>query len=337
MGHGSEPDEECQALWPVPLPSLPFGLMFRPFPFKQIWYSTRYQRHPNNPIPLMPESEELQITAVDGYPLAATLYHPPTWNKDVLIVSSATAVLRRFYRHTAEFFANQGYGVITYDYRGIGGSKPAHVRDSPARMRDWALLDMAGVLDWADGRLRPRHILHLGHSFGGQATGLLYNGRKISAMATVSSQSGYWRLQGGSQKLAVGFHMYTTFPLLSRLMGYMPWGKLSAAEDLPRGVALEWAKWCRNPHYLLGDPTLPLERYAQFQAPVLAYSFADDTWGTQRSVAALMQAYPHVTLQHITPAQVGLESIGHFGFFRPSARPLWEQTLAWFQHTLEAK
>ena len=67
---------------------------------------------------------ETRIPARDGYALAATLYRPTGAARGAVIVSSATAVPRRFYRHFAAELAGAGYTVVTYDYRGIGDSAP---------------------------------------------------------------------------------------------------------------------------------------------------------------------------------------------------------------------
>lgn len=273
--------------------------------------------------------EDLIIAARDGFSLSATLYRKGRSNGKAVIVSSATAVPRRFYRHFATAVAERGYSAITYDYRGIGDSRPDSLRGFDARTSDWALLDMAGVVDWARDRLEPTRLYKIGHSVGGQVAGLLDNGAAIDGMVTLSAQSGYWRLQGGEQKLVVGLHVYVTLPVLSHVFGYMPWSKVSPAEDLPRGVALQWSRWCRDPQYLLGDSSLPLERYDAFEAPVLAYSIDDDKWGTSRSVDAMMSAYPNLERRHIDPTDHNIESLGHFGYFRPQADRLWEEALGW--------
>jgi len=282
--------------------------------------------------------EKISIPARDGYSLSATCFHPdgPPATTAVTI-NSATAVPQRYYKPFAQYLAEQGYTAVTYDYRGIGGSRPSSLRGFRATAQEWALLDMAGVLDWVQETFQPMRLFHFGHSFGGQLTGLLPNTAHIDAMVTVSSQSGYWRLQGGHEKATVAFHVYVTLPLLAHLFGYMPWSKFSSAEDLPKEAALEWAKWCRMPGYLLDDTSLPVERYRHFQAPVLAYSFADDAWGTRKSVDAMMKAYPHVSRRHVIPAEEGLQSIGHFGYFRPKSRLLWQEALQWLEEVTPQK
>ena len=148
-------------------------------------------------------------------------------------------------------------------------------------------------------------------------------------MLTVSAQSGHWRLQRGEQKWFAGFHVWVTLPLSAKLLGYMPWSWFSSAEDLPKGVALQWSRWCRDRQYLLGDNALPLHRYDTFTAPVLAYSFSDDKWGTRRAVDEMMSAYPRVERRHVDPAPYDLKSIGHFGYFRPGAELLWAEGFEW--------
>ena len=277
----------------------------------------------------MTDARHLTIAARDGYPLAATVYGPREPRR-VVVISSATAVPRRFYRHFAGALAEAGLGVLTYDYRGIGGSRPKSLRGFDARMRDWALLDMAAVVDWVRAEHPGVAISMVGHSVGGQVAGLIDNADAIDGMLTFSAQSGHWRLQGGEQKALVALHMHVTFPVLAQAVGYMPWSKLGAGEDLPKGVALEWARWCRSPGYLLDDHTLPLQRYRAFEAPVLAYSFADDKWGSRRAVDAMMcNAYPNVSRRHVSPGDAGLRSIGHFGLFRPGAAHLWPELIDW--------
>jgi predicted alpha/beta hydrolase len=269
------------------------------------------------------------VPARDGFPLAATVCRADPASRRVVIVSSATAVPRGFYRHYARALADAGFVAVTYDYRGIGDSRPASLRGFVAKTRDWGLLDMAGVVDWVAARFEAEQIFMVGHSVGGQLAGLLDNSDLIDGMLALSAQSGYWRLQGGEQKLAVAFHVHVSLPVLANALGYMPWSWFGPAEDLPKDAALQWSRWCRHPLYVLGDDTLPLERYTGFRAPVLAYSIEDDKWGTRRAVDAMMSAYPNVERRHLEPGDYGPGSLGHFGYFRPGAKRLWSDGHAW--------
>lgn len=258
-------------------------------------------------------ARELYIPAKDGYPLATTLY---PGGSTTVVIGSATAVSKRFYAPLAMYLQEWGATVITFDYRGIGDSAPENLRGFEAKFSEWGLLDLAGILKWVEDSDSEK-VFIVGHSAGGQLAA--FADMPVDGMVTFSSQSGYWRLQGGWQKLPVLFHMSITFPLLSRLFGYMPWSLFGNAEDIPKGVALEWAGWCRDPDYIHGDDSLPLHLFKKFKAPILAFSISDDDWGTERSVRAMMRYYPNVEMR---PLEVD-RKLGHFGFFRPKNRDLW--------------
>jgi predicted alpha/beta hydrolase len=254
----------------------------------------------------------------------------PEDSRGVVIVNGAVAIPHSFYRAFASHLAEAGFTVITYDYRGIGTSRSRDIKTLEATMTDWALLDMAAAIDWAVEHYPTDRLFLVGHSFGGQVAGLLDNTSKVRAMATIAAQSGYWKLVGGSQKSVVRLHMKVTLPTLSKRLGYMPWSRFGSGEDLPKGVALQWAQWCTHPDFLFSDDSLPLERYAEFTAPILAYSFSDDDWATGRAVDAMMDAYPAVFREHVVPSSVGLKKIGHLGYFKPEAEPLWDDLIRWF-------
>ena len=114
---------------------------------------------------------EISVPATDGYPLSANLYTSSGEQRKVVVISSATAVPQNFYRHFASALARAGYSTVTYDYRGIGQSRPASLRGFTALMRDWALKDMAGILRWVRDDLEPDRTFMVGHSVGGQVTG----------------------------------------------------------------------------------------------------------------------------------------------------------------------
>ena len=279
-------------------------------------------------------SQDFQLTAVDGYRLQATLFSSPP-DKPVtagIILNSATGVHRRFYARFATYLAEHyGYAVLTYDFRGIGGSRPRSFRAFNARLRDWPQLDMPAAIDWLKQEVNPPRLFLVGHSAGGNLLGLVPNVSALDAAVLVGAQLGYWRHWPASIRYAMAATWYFAVPVLSRLFGYVP-GWLGAGQHWPRGIATELARWCRDPDYLFGDPSLDTRRYAEFDAPILALTFGDDPHATRAASEHLLARFPRakITRRHVEPEEIGAHRIGHFGFFRPYCEPLWEECARWF-------
>jgi len=268
---------------------------------------------------------EVTLRAADGHAIGATVFGNGT---RALLIMPATGVPQSYYAKYAAYLAARGFTVLTFDYRGIGRSREGDVRHSSARMRDWALLDAAA----ATGYFRGAGVRVVGHSFGGQALGLLA-AERIHAALVVGSQSGYWRHWPLLGRLWMWPVVHFALPGTAKLLGYFPGSRLGFGEDLPPGVAIEWASWCRHPQYLVGalDAT---ERYARLRAPLRAYAISDDPFAPLRAVEALFALYPGARheLRRVTPHELGVRSIGHFGFFRERFRDsLWRESADWLE------
>jgi len=109
--------------------------------------------------------QDTSFSARDGYTLAATVFTPPQAPRGAVLINAATAVPRKIYRGFAASLAEQGHTVLTYDYRGIGGSRPASLRGFNARMRDWAALDVAAAIDHMRSVWPKLPLAVVGHSF----------------------------------------------------------------------------------------------------------------------------------------------------------------------------
>jgi predicted alpha/beta hydrolase len=269
---------------------------------------------------------EITLKADDGYALGATVYGG---GKRAVLIMPATGVPQSYYAKYAAYLAERGFTVLTFDYRGIGRSRNGDVRASKARMRDWALLDARAA--WRFLGTHP--ILVVGHSFGGQALGLLPEPGRIAAALLVGSQSGYWRNWPLRGRLWMWPATHIALPAVAKLLGYFPGSRLGFGEDLPPGVALEWASWCRQPQYLVGALGVHAG-YARVRAPLRAYAISDDPFAPLPAVEALAVLYPNARWQtrRLAPRELGVKDIGHFGFFRERFRDsLWRETADWLE------
>src|SRR4051812_10971419 len=89
--------------------------------------------------------EEITIHAADGYCLSALYGTASVGLKGTAVISSATGVKKEYYINFGHFLRDEGYDVLLFDYRGIGGSAPQDLRASPIFMHDWGTKDMNAI------------------------------------------------------------------------------------------------------------------------------------------------------------------------------------------------
>lgn len=281
-----------------------------------------------------------RLAAADGRLLAARWFEPPRQPaRAVAVVNAATGVPQRFYRHFAAWLAQRGYAVLTYDYRGIGESRQGPLQAEPARMRDWALLDMPAALaeaarrrEGGPGSALP--LLLVGHSFGGNAIGLADGFEAADALLGVAAQSGDWRNWPGRDRWVTHVFFHALLPAAAHLLGKAPgWVLGGSGAGLPKGVALDWARWGRRRGYLFTDPELAahLSRYRRFNGPAHLWHISDDrTYGPAAAVDALAAQFSAARVERPALDAAALRSgpIGHFGAFRAEpGRRIWPQWL----------
>lgn len=274
----------------------------------------------------------VEIPARDGYRLAGTLFRPQLASGRAVLVHAATGVRQDYYAKFAGYLAESGFTVLTFDYRGIGGSKPRSLRGFAVRMRDWAELDAAGALDFLVAAAPGATLLAVGHSFGGNGFGVIPGIERYAAALFVGVQSGYWRHWPGAQRAGMWLLTHALLPSLPRLVGYFPARLLGQGEDLPAGVAIEWASWCRHPKYAAG--ALGAAGYERFSGAIRSYWIADDRYAPRPAAEALLRLFPAARkeLKPVDPAKFGAERIGHFGFFRERFRDtLWREAAEWLE------
>ena len=279
---------------------------------------------------------ELSIPAKDDLPLAARIFehHNLRGSGKVIVISSAIGVKKDFYDDFARFLAASGHRVITFDYRGIGGSLVQTVRDSQACLTEWGAKDLSGVLAWVVKKYENQGVYLVGHSLGGEIIGIASNCVHLRGIVLVGSAHEY---VGYCRPWARGLLMpmyYLILPLILRLLKYFPAKKFGLGEDLPAGVVKEWINWSRNPEFLFAAHPYAKDRIAGLRVPILAYSFKDDFFASPAAVKRLLDIFPNASKQwnHLAPGDLKLASIGRLGFFKRNLEAtLWADTLNWIK------
>lgn len=267
--------------------------------------------------------ESLRLVARDGYALTSRIHGA---QGPVVVVAGATGVPQRFYRAFGSGLADAGFTALTFDYRGIGESRPASLKGFVARGLDWAELDLNAAVDWA---LTRGPTLVVGHSYGGQAYGLVSRVNETLGLFAVGTGAGWTGYMPPLEQVKVGLFWNVLGPVSTSLKGYLPkaaWG----GEDLPLGVYRDWRTWCSSPTYWFADPSLGLaERVAKVTRPITALNTPDDAWASPRAAEVFFSHFSGAptTLLAPTSASLGHHQVRHLDYLRPGRESVWKNII----------
>ncbi len=278
----------------------------------------------------------IQIPTIDGYSLSSIVYQQngSINKKKVLIVNSATAVDKKLYHHYATFMAENGYQVITYDYRGIASSRPKKLRGFKASFTEWGQKDFSGVINFAKKEFPDHKIVTLGHSIGGTIIGMTERNNEISGIINIAAQTAYYKDWSKDQKTKIYFLWHIVFPMITKLYGYFPGKSLGMLEDIPKGVIDQWHTRRKQTDMKIQMEATGMQFfYDDCTAKLLTLGIEDDPIGTEKAIKRIHDLFEKSDkeLEMIKLASVPTHKIGHFGFFsRKLKDPLWIKTLKWF-------
>jgi predicted alpha/beta hydrolase len=258
-----------------------------------------------------------------------------------LLINPAIGVRRKTYQAFAEFMVENGVSVILYNYRGMEDGLQDIDPLVQTNAEAWGQLDQTAVIDWITKELKPEKLFVLGHSLGGQLLGFADNIDRVDGVIHVAAQKGDYRLWPFMGRLKLMLLWYVLIPMMSR-------GKLFNAKKLglgtypwPAAAAKQWACWGQQKDYLFNPSfNFDLSPWHNFTKPILSFGFTDDEMAPEAAIDGLLAEFGksvndnrHIEKRIIDPKSIGLEHIGHFGFFKPSAQQLWQDTAAWIHQT----
>ncbi len=277
--------------------------------------------------------EHVTLRTRDGEHIGLRCFHPLAGSVGrVLVIGPGAGVEQSFYDAFAAHCAGHGLEVITFDYRGVGRSGAGRQRDTPSTLRQWAIQDLDAVLVFARQHFPKRELIFLGHCISGEIAGIAPASAYINRIILVSSALSCWRLWPRRSQPKIWL-MKLLAPVISAWYGYFPGARLGFLGDLPRGVVREFSDWCNLPNGLFD--LFPDNNYRKLRIPLLAFSFSDDWFSPPRAVSALLDHFSAASCRwlHLQPVEVGLDRIGHDGFFSQNCQPLWTSTLQWIEQS----
>ncbi|WP_353368436.1 alpha/beta fold hydrolase [Aliiglaciecola sp. NS0011-25] len=278
-------------------------------------------------------SQPVTIICNDKQTINANVFAPAGPIKSAVMIAPATGIKQQFYRNFASYLQAQGYGVITYDNRGIGASLNGNIKKNKATLQCWGEQDMPAVLEHLQATFSNTRYHLVGHSAGGQLIGLMHNAEQLSSMFNFACSSGKLTNMPLAYQFKAHFFMNFFIPASNLLFGHAKSQWVGMGQPLPKGVAKQWRAWCNGQGYVKTafGKTVFQHQYNDLTLPSFWLNAADDDIANDINVADMISVFPKLPAQtlNVQPKEYGLKEIGHMKFFSKRSEILWPIALEW--------
>lgn len=270
--------------------------------------------------PALPPLARHALTLGDGAQVEVQLHAPAREGGPVVLVLPAMGVTASYYRVMAEALAAAGFGVALADLRGAGTSSVRAGRRVDFGYREHLEVDYPALVALLGHKYPKSPRILLGHSLSGQL-GCLYaaahpdafDGLCLAACCSVWHGGWSWPQNAGI------WAFVTLSEVIAVAVGHYPGHRIGFGGREARGVIRDWAHQGRTGRYEPRGATRDYEALLrQARTPLLMLSFTDDTYAPRAAVEHLLGKMPLADLTHqrVSPAEHGLDRLGHFGWAR---------------------
>jgi predicted alpha/beta hydrolase len=270
--------------------------------------------------------ENLILKTQDNISIVTHLFLPEKSNSKLLLINSATGVKQQVYFSFAQYFSEKGFTVLTYDYRGIGLSKPKNMKGFNASMRIWGAKDYKTLTDYIKINFNDYQKYCLGHSVGALILGMNQDSEMFEEFIFVGTQNAFV----GNLKFKTKIEAYLGFgiaqPLTTALLGYFPGNWFGLGESLPKDCAYDWRTLILNRKSTNGLLEKIDDYSKNLTQKVFVIRAEDDVWLTDKGVKSLLNdTYPNLkpTYRLVKTSESEKGEIGHVNFFRSYNKNLW--------------
>lgn len=272
--------------------------------------------------------KQIELFNMSNKPVVAHLFEPEISKEKLVLINSATGVKQQIYFKIAQFLADKGFTVVTYDYVGIGLSKRKDLKNCNASMRTWGTEDYQCVTDYIQTHFGNFEKYLIGHSVGALILGMNEDSKIFKKLVFIGTQKAYvGHLRWNIKLLAyLGFGILQ--PLLTKIFGFFPAHRLALGESLPANAAKDWKTLILNKNSTNAVIEKCAYNYSKnLTQNVLVLLAEDDRWLTDIGVKNLLkETYPNLKpIYKILKVSDSPQSeIGHINFFRSYNEPLWK-------------
>ncbi len=275
--------------------------------------------------------KEFKLSTTDDAEIRVHVFEPGKSVGKLLLINAATGVKQQVYFSFAKYLSENGFTVITYDYRGVGLSKPQKMKGFKASMRIWGTQDYKAVTQFIQQKYADFGKFCLGHSVGALILGMNEDSKIFKKFIFVGTQDAYIGHLPKKIAATAAFGFGLAVPFTSTLLGYFPAHWFGLGESLPKGSAMDWRTLILNRKSTSRlFEKIDSDHSKQLHQETFIIYAEDDPWVKMKGMESLMNtAYPNLkrTYREIKTAESPKQHIGHVNFFRSYNKNLWKIVL----------
>jgi len=238
----------------------------------------------------------------------------------LIIFFPAMGVTASYYEGFAGRLAGEGLHVITADFRGHGHSSVRPSRSLDFGYHELLAYEYPKVIEIAREHFPATPIYLMGHSLGGQLSGLFLAAHPevASGLILMASCSVYYK--GWQEKGPWKVLLMSQFSrAISAIVGYYPGKQIGFAGREARSVMQDWAHNARTGRYVVKNSLHDYERLMpQLKLPILSVTLQSDWLAPRLAADNLCHKFESAEVDRfeISAKQAGLSKVSHFSWVK---------------------
>lgn len=238
----------------------------------------------------------------------------------IILLFPALGVRASFYKGFAQALSDQGFHVVTADWRGMGKSS---IR--PSRAVDFGYKELVADLGEMISAVKQhfpesKGFFLMGHSLGGQIESMFISKQsgQIDGLILIASCMVYhtgWKEIGGSWRIKL---ICRLFPFIARIVGHFPGKAIGFGGREAKTVMRDWGYNGLTGSYApKGDDFDYDAALAQTTFPILAMSMQGDNFAPKAAVENLYRKFHSdspVRHLHISSEEADTPKLNHYNW-----------------------
>lgn len=251
--------------------------------------------------------------------LKLTVDRPSEPTSRVIVLLAAMGTPAKYYDRFAAGLLSLGHPVVRVRWRDEDRDFP--INNPEYGYADLAEVDAPAAINWTREQFGEDPIV-VGHSLGGQIASISAAGSgPLAGIAVIASGTNYWR--GSGPRWAVGVGAVSVIaPIIVRIFGYWPGGRLRFGGRQTATVIRDWARLGRTGRFAPAHAKTDLEgSLREYDGPLFSLTIAGDEYVGRGATDQLLSKLPNADIERKRWSPDERSHRGHFGWTRAEREP----------------